>query len=121
LFKIEQTSIGRLQTFSQEICFQIDEHRERLKQKIGDIVLGLINETRKYESMYLNNFQRETHEIEETHPSTRLQEIDCNTLKLFFSKNKTCIYSSREKRERENYLNFIVKSNLESYSKHQKP
>ena len=41
---------------------------ERLKEKIDEIVLGLINETRKYESMYLNNLQRETHEIEETHP-----------------------------------------------------
>ncbi len=31
-----------------------------------------------------------------------MQEIDCNTLKLFYSKNKNLnLYSSREKRERE--------------------
>jgi hypothetical protein len=43
--------------------------------------------------------------------STRLQEIDCNTFKLFYSKNKTCIYIQVERKERENYLNFILKSN----------
>ncbi len=40
--------------------FQIDEHRERDKEKIDEIVLDLINETRKYGSNYLNNLQSKT-------------------------------------------------------------
>ena len=51
-------------------------------------------------------------------------EKDCNTFKLFYSKNKTCIHIQVERKERErerDYLNFILKSNLKSYSKHQKP
>jgi hypothetical protein len=43
-------------------------------------------------------------------------EIDCNTFKLFYSKNKTCIYIQVEKRERE-----LLKFHLKSYSKHHKP
>ena len=30
--------------------FQIDEQRERLKEKIDDIALDVINETKKYEN-----------------------------------------------------------------------
>jgi DNA-binding ferritin-like protein len=33
----------------QEIHFQVDEHREKLKEKIDDIALDVINETKKYE------------------------------------------------------------------------
>ena len=58
-FKMEQSFNWKFTIICQEIRFQIDEQRERLKQKIDDIVLGLRNETRKYESMYLNNLQRE--------------------------------------------------------------
>ena len=38
-----------------EIRFQIDEHREELKRKIDDIALKMIDETKKYEAIYLNN------------------------------------------------------------------
>ena len=37
----------------QELRFQIDEHREELKQKIDDIALNMIERTRKYEASYL--------------------------------------------------------------------
>ena len=42
-----------------------------------------------------------------------MHEIDCNTLKLFYSKYKTCIYIQVERKERENYFNFIFKIKFE--------
>ena len=42
-------------------AFKIDEHRVKLKEKIDDIALDMINETNKYESMYLNNLQSKKH------------------------------------------------------------
>jgi hypothetical protein len=44
----------------QEMRFQIDEHREKLKEKIDDIALDVINETKKYENnSFKNNPKRE--------------------------------------------------------------
>jgi hypothetical protein len=40
-----------------EMRFKIDEHRERLKEKIDDIALAMIDETKKYEAMYLKNLK----------------------------------------------------------------
>jgi len=42
----------------QEFRFQIDEHREELKKKIDEIALQMIDETKKYEAMYLNNLKK---------------------------------------------------------------
>jgi hypothetical protein len=40
--------------------FQIDEHREKLKEKIDDIALDVANETKKYEkNSFKNNPKRE--------------------------------------------------------------
>jgi hypothetical protein len=36
-----------------ELRFQIDEHREKLKQKIDDIALAMIEQTQKFEAEYL--------------------------------------------------------------------
>jgi len=38
----------------QEITFQIDEHREELKKRIDDIALEMIEQTKKYQTMYFN-------------------------------------------------------------------
>ncbi len=44
----------------QEKRFQIAEHREKLKEKIDDIALDDINETKKYENnSFKNNPKRE--------------------------------------------------------------
>ena len=42
----------------QEIRFQIDEQREELNKRIDDIALVMIDETKKYEAMYLNKPKR---------------------------------------------------------------
>jgi hypothetical protein len=41
----------------QEIRFQIDEHRERLKVRIDDIALAMIDQTKKYEEKYLQDLK----------------------------------------------------------------
>jgi hypothetical protein len=37
--------------------FQIDQHIEELKKKIDDIALAMIDETQKYEVIYLKNLK----------------------------------------------------------------
>jgi hypothetical protein len=39
----------------QEIRFQLDEHREELKQKIDDIYMEMIEKTKTFEAVYLKN------------------------------------------------------------------
>ncbi len=41
----------------QELRFQIDEHRERLKEKIDDIALAMIGDTKTNEAMFLKNLK----------------------------------------------------------------
>jgi hypothetical protein len=41
----------------QELRFQIDEHRERLKAKIDDVALEMIEQTKKCEAEYLKNLK----------------------------------------------------------------
>jgi hypothetical protein len=46
----------------QEMRFQIDQQREELKKKIDDISLGMIDETKKYEAIYLKNLKEKLFE-----------------------------------------------------------
>ena len=39
----------------QEMRFQVDEHRERLKERIDDIALAMIDKIKKHEDVYLKN------------------------------------------------------------------
>jgi len=41
----------------QEMRFKIDEHRERLKERIDHIALEMIDQTKKYEALYLRNLK----------------------------------------------------------------
>ena len=43
----------------QEIRFQIDQHREKLKEKIDDIYMEMIDETKEFEEKYLKNLNEE--------------------------------------------------------------
>ena len=40
----------------QEIRFQLDQHREELKEKVDNIYMEMIEETKEYESSYLKKF-----------------------------------------------------------------
>jgi hypothetical protein len=46
----------------QEMRFQIDQQREELKKKIDDISLGMIDETKKYEAIYLQDLKEKLFE-----------------------------------------------------------
>jgi hypothetical protein len=77
----------------QELRFQIDQHREELKEKsdeIDEIALAMIDQTKKYEAMYLKNIkegfssfddckslEHELNQIEETfrNPNLLIQSI----------------------------------------------
>ena len=77
----------------QELRFQIDQHREELKEKsdeIDEIALAMIDQTKKYEALYLRNvkegfssfddcksLEHELNQIEETfrHPNLLIQSI----------------------------------------------
>ena len=41
----------------QEMIFKIDEHRGKLKRKIDLIASNMIDETRNFEKIYLNNLK----------------------------------------------------------------
>jgi hypothetical protein len=44
----------------QEMRFQIDEHREKLKAKIDELALAMIDDTKKNEKLYLSSLLQET-------------------------------------------------------------
>jgi hypothetical protein len=85
----------------QEIRFQIDEHRERIKERIDDIALEMINEIKKSEEMYLKNLkevfssfdqsqslENELTDIEETF---REPNLLIETIREMQSKQEECI------------------------------
>ena len=41
----------------QEIRFKLDEHREKLKEKIDDIYMEMIQKTQKFEAVYLKSLE----------------------------------------------------------------
>ena len=57
LVKKEQNSIWTFSIICQEFRFQIDEHRERLKEKIDDVALEMIEQTKKCEAEYLKSLK----------------------------------------------------------------
>jgi hypothetical protein len=64
----------------QELRFQIDEHRERLKEKIDDIALEMIAQTKMYEKIYLKdlnvNLLETTSFVETKSLEDRLNEME---------------------------------------------
>jgi hypothetical protein len=42
----------------QELCFQIDQHREGLKKRIDDIALEMIDKIKKHEEIYLKELKK---------------------------------------------------------------
>jgi hypothetical protein len=55
-FSLNKTSLDLdVHNHLHELRFQIDEHREKLKQKIDDIALDMIDQTKKFEASYLKS------------------------------------------------------------------
>jgi hypothetical protein len=57
-FQLNRTKLD-LDVFEhfQEMRFQIDEHRERIKERIDHIALAMVDQTKKYEALYLKNIK----------------------------------------------------------------
>ena len=88
----------------QELRFQIDEHRERLKEKIDEIALKMIDATKKHEEMYLRNIKERFSSFDH---SQSLQ-IKLNEIDETFRDPKLLIQSIREiQRKQEETLNDI--------------
>jgi len=58
----------------QEIRFQLDEHREKLKQKIDDIYMEMIEKTKKLESAYLKNLEDQLNASLKSFETTSLEK-----------------------------------------------
>ena len=50
----------------QELRFQIDEHRERLKERNDEIALAMVDQTKKSEEMYLKNVKEHFSSYDDT-------------------------------------------------------
>ena len=61
----------------QEIRFQLDQHREELKEKIDNIYMEMIEKTKAYEASYLNGFKDDLKKLEKTfrNPNLLIKEI----------------------------------------------
>jgi hypothetical protein len=103
----------------QEIRFQIDEHRERLKERIDDIALAMIDETKKSEATFLKELndsfssfddckplEHELNQIEETfrHPNLLFESI-----KEMQQKQKESLNDIQIKLNKTNQLKVLLK------------
>ena len=88
----------------QEMRFQIDEQREELKEKIDDIALEMIQQTKKYEVMYLKNLK----EYFSSFYETKSLEIELNEMEVTFRNPNLLIGTIREMQQKiEESLNEI--------------
>ncbi len=76
----------------QEIRFQLDQHREELKQKIDDIYMEMIDKTKKFESTYLKSLEDQLNA----------------SLKSF--ENKCLVHSLKETEESFRNPNLLIES-----------
>jgi hypothetical protein len=60
-----------------EMCFQVDEHREKLKERIDEIALAMIEEIKKHEEAYLKNLKKHFSTFDESKSKEKkLKELD---------------------------------------------
>jgi len=104
----------------QELRFQIDEHREKLKEKIDRIALRMIDDSKKYEALYLRNIKENLFQTQ----SFESLEKELNDIEDTFRNPNLLIQTIREmQRKQEESLKDIqiklnemnqVKDNLEA-------
>ena len=71
----------------QEMRFEIDEHREQLKEKsaeIDDIALAMIDQTKKYEEMFLKNLNESFKENFSSFEKNKSLEDELNEIEELF-------------------------------------
>jgi hypothetical protein len=84
----------------QELRFQIDEQREELKNRIDDIALAMIDETKKHEEKYLKDLKESIFETQSFDESVSL-ENKLNELEDTFRNPHLLIESIREMQQKQ--------------------
>jgi hypothetical protein len=81
----------------QELRFQIDEHRERLKERIDHIALAMVDQTKKYEAMYLKNIK----EHFSSYDDSKSLQIKLTEIEEMFRNPNLLIESIREMQQKQ--------------------
>jgi hypothetical protein len=99
----------------QEIRFQLDEHREELKQKIDDIYMKMIDKTKKFEATYLKSLEDKLEASLKSFETTSLEQSLKETEELFRNPN-LLIESIREMQRQQEKAIVDLKSKLDEQS-----
>ncbi len=83
-----------------EIRFQLDEHRELLKEKVDDIYMEMINKTKKFEVVYLKSLEDRLEASLKSFESKTLEQTLKDTEELFRMPN-LLIESIREMQRKQ--------------------
>jgi hypothetical protein len=97
----------------QELRFQIDEHREKPKEKIDEIALKMIDETKKYEAMYLRNIKEKLFQTQ----SFESLEKELNDIEDTFRNPNLLIQTIREMQQRQEESLKDIQSKLTEMNK----
>jgi hypothetical protein len=81
----------------QEIRYQIDEHREKLKEKIDEIALKMIDYSKKYEALYLRNIKEKLFQTQ----SVESLEKELNDIEDTFRNPNLLIQSIKEMQQKQ--------------------
>jgi hypothetical protein len=80
-----------------EMRFRIDEHRERLKERIDHISLAMVDQTKKYEALYLRGLKERFSSLDET----QSLQIKLNQIEDTFRNPNILIESIREMQQKQ--------------------
>jgi hypothetical protein len=102
----------------QEMRFQIDEHRERLKVRIDEIALAMIDETKKNEKLYLSSLLQELllEDSSSFHVSKSL-ENELNVIEGTFRNPNLLIASIQEMQQKQEESLNEIQSKLNEMTK----
>jgi hypothetical protein len=81
----------------QEMIFKIDEHRGKLKRKIDLIASNMIDETRNFEKIYLNNLKEKFSSFDDS----KSLVIDLNQLEEIFREPNLLIETIKEMQQKQ--------------------
>jgi hypothetical protein len=98
-----------------EIRFQLDEHREKLKQKIDDIYLEMIDKTKTFEAVYLKSLKDRLDASLKSFETTSLEQSLKETEETFRNPN-LLIESIREMQSKQEEAIVELKSKVDEQS-----
>jgi hypothetical protein len=115
-FTLNKTTIDLdVHNHLQEIRFQLDEHREKLKQKIDDIYMEMIDKTKKFETTYLKSLEDKLNALLKSFETKSLEQSLKKTEETFRNPN-LLIESIREMQHLQENSRDNVSKNLPSWN-----